>query len=173
MIPASTWAANCSKLAGMDNTVMLLGSVAAVWIIFVLLRAPATVLFFALLVGQLMAEQLGNEAYDLINQYATFNDIRYVYVGILLLPVILTLLVLRGKISKTKRIIEVLPLLFTAVAIMIFIDNYLSLSRNLPADQNNLLQTYEGVIVSAGAVLSLVSSWFSFPRSHKDKHKKH
>lgn len=151
---------------------MLLGSVALIWIIFVLLRAPATVLFFSLLVGQLMAEQLGNEAYDLINQYIAFNDIRYVYVGILVLPVILTLLVLRGKISRSKRIIEVLPLLFTAVAIMVFVDNYLSLSRNLPADQSNLLQTYEGVIVSAGAVLSLASSWFSFPRSHKGK-KKH
>lgn len=157
----------------MDNTVVLLGSVVAIWLAFVFLRAPATVLFFALLVGQLMSEQLSEEAFKLVNEYATLSDVRYMYVALLVAPLILTLLILRNRVSRSKRIIELIPLLLAAVSTMIFIDNYLSLSQNLPEQQSTLLKTYEGVVVSAGAVLSLVSSWFSYPHLHKDKHKKH
>lgn len=151
---------------------MLLGLVAAIWVALVVLRAPATVLFFALLVGQLMSQQLSDEVFNLVNEYASLGDVRYIHVALLILPILISLVVLRGRVNKSKRLIEIVPLLFVAASLMIFADNYLALSQNLPSQQVSLLETYEGLIVSAGAVLSLLSSWLSYPKPHKSK-KKH
>lgn len=151
---------------------MLLGLVAAIWVVLVVLRAPATILFFALLVGQLMSQQLSDEAFNLINEYASLGDVRYVHVALLVLPLLISLAALRGRVSKSKRFIEIVPLLFVAASMMVFADNYLALSQTLPSQQVSLLETYEGLVVSTGAVLSLLSSWLDYPRPHKDK-KKH
>lgn len=156
----------------MDNTTFLLGAVALLWIVFIALRAPATILFFALLVGQLISQQLASEVFDLTNQYLSVSDVRYVHIGLLVLPIIISLLILRGRVNKSKRLIEAPALLLLAVSVMILADNYLSLSQNLPSDQAALLATYEGIIVSAGAALSLVSSWLNYPKPHKDHKKK-
>lgn len=151
---------------------MLIGLVAALWVLFVYLRAPATVLFFALLVGELMSQQLSDDAFNIINDYATLSDVRYVHVALLVLPVLISAVFLRGRVSKSKRLIEIVPLIFVAASLMIFVDHYLALSQKLPSDQLTLLRTYEGVIVSAGAVLSLLSAWLSYPKLHSSK-KKH
>lgn len=156
----------------MDNTLVLVGLMAAVWVLFIFLRAPATVLFFALLVGELVSQQLSDEAFEIINAYATLGDVRYVHVALLLLPLVASLLFLKGRVGKSKRVIEAPALLLLAAAVMIFIDHYLALSQKLPSDQLSLLRTYEGVIVSVGAAVSLVSAWLDYPRPHKDK-KKH
>jgi len=158
----------------MDNAFVLIGIVAAIWIFLVLMQVPATVVFFSILVGQLLAVQLSDETYDLVTQYTSIPDFRYVQVALLLTPVVITILFLRGRVSKSKRLIEAVPLLLAAASITIFIDNYFAISRSLPTDQSTLLRTYESLVVSAGAVLSLVSAWFSYPKPHKDKkHKKH
>ena len=153
---------------------MLLGVVGAIWAVLVFMRVPATVIFFAILVGQLLALQLSDEAYNLVTQYISIPGFQYVQVALLLTPVVITILILRGRVSKSKRLIEAIPLLLAAGSITIFVDNYLAISQNLTSDQSTLLRTYESLIVSAGAVLSLVSALLSYPRPHKGKkHHKH
>lgn len=151
---------------------MLIGLVAATWALLIYLRAPATVLFFALLVGQLMSQQLSDEVFNIFNDYATLSDVRYVHVALLLLPLVVSAIFLRDRVSKSKRLVEIIPLLFVAASMMIFVDHYLALSQKLPSDQLTLLRSYEGVIVSVGAVTSLVSAWLSYPKLHSGK-KKH
>lgn len=153
---------------------MLAAVVVALWLALLYLRVPSTIVFFSLLVGQLLATQLGSETSDLIDQYTNVPDFRYILTSLLIIPVIITVLFLRGRVSSSKRIIEALPLLLCALSLVIFVDNYYSFSSKLPQDQVQLLETYESLIVSAGAVLSLVSAWLSYPKPHKSKHhKKH
>jgi hypothetical protein len=152
------------------NAIILIGGIVILWAVLVFLRAPATVIFFSLLVGQLLASQLADEVYDLMSG-SSFADTSYISVGLLILPVLITLLLLRDHVSKSRRLIEAGPLLLAAASIIIFVDNYLDLSQNLKPDQASLLQTYEQLIVSVGAVSSLVSSWLNYPKP--GKHKKH
>ncbi len=153
---------------------MLAGFVVAIWLILLYLRVPSTIVFFSLLVGQLLATQLGTETSDLISQYTNVPDFRYVLTALLVIPVLVTVLFLKGRVSPSRRIIEALPLLLCAMSLVIFIDNYYAFSSKLPQEQGQILETYESVIVSAGAVLSLVSAWLNYPKPHKSKHhKKH
>lgn len=151
---------------------MLIGAVALIWIVLVYLRVPAAIVFFSVLVGDQISKQLSDETLKLVGDYTDFSDLRLVHVVLLVLPVVMTVFFLKGRVGKSKRLIEIVPLLFVSASLVILVDSYLPLSKNLPFDQAELLATYEGLIISVGAVVCLVSSWMSYSKPAKAKHKK-
>ena len=158
----------------MNEMLVLAVIVAGLWTAFVWLRVPAALLFLSLLVGRQLVSEVGIEAHEFVSSVVRVNDPRIVQLTLLLLPVILSLLFLRGKLAKSKMIIEAVPLLFAAATMVLFTAPLIPrLQQLLDSVLDNQTDTYRSLIVVCAAVSILVLTWFSYARGGQDKHGKH
>lgn len=157
----------------MTELLILGGIIVAVWFVLMFLRVPAFAAFFSLLVGQLLSAEASTEAYDFVGGVLG-TELRYVQLGLLVLPLLLTILFLRGRRAKSKMAIELLPALFVAVVGVILAYPLVPNGENLIQEATNgQVERYKTVLLIAASVSGLMSAWISYPKPH-DKHaKKH
>lgn len=157
------------------NELLILGGItAAGWIGLLLLRVPSSIAFLSLLIGQLLANQASSDVYSFIASLIKIPDVRYVQIALTVLPLLLTMLFLRGRVSKAKLPIEALPVLFVvALTILLLSPLVPELNALLEMATDDKLEAYKSIIVIAASVSGLLSAWLSYPKpAHKD-HKKH
>jgi len=145
---------------------------AVLWAVLLALRAPATMVFFSILVGQLLAMELGEDVYEFAGSLARAPDYQYVQLGLLLLPIVLTFLFLKFRVGKSKVIFEALPLLFTAICLLLFTAPLLPVLQDLISESGQI-EPYKSLFIASASVSSLLTAWFTYPKSHTDKGKKH
>lgn len=137
--------------------------------LIVKLRIPAAFVFFSLLVGQLLVSQVSIDAYSFISSAVNNVNIEWVKLLLLLLPMILTMLFLKGSISKSKIFLEVVPAILTGATLVIL------LYPLVPALQNVLKNTpiwqqidnYKSLITFGASLSSLITSWMTFSKAGK------
>lgn len=158
----------------MNELLILGGLTAGAWLALLLLRVPSSILFLSLLIGQLLANEASLEVYDFIGSITQVTDLRLVQTMLLLLPLLLTILFLRGRVAKSKLFIEAVPvLLVVALAILLVSPLVQQLKSMLEAATGGQLDAYTSIIVIAASISGLLSAWLSYPKAaHKDK-KKH
>lgn len=157
------------------NELLILGVVIVVaWFGLLLLRVPSSIAFLALLIGQLLANEASVEVYNFIGSVTKVSDLRLVQIGLLVLPLLLTLLFLRGRVPKSKMIIEAVPVLMVVALSAILISPLQpQLKSLLEMASNDRLDAYKSIIVIAASVSGLLSAWLSYPKAaHSDHHKK-
>lgn len=157
----------------MDELLVVGAIIAAAWFILVFLRVPAFAAFFSLLVGQMLSAQASTDAYEFIGGVINIPEIRYAQIGLMLLPLLLTILFLRGHVAKSKLGIEIIPSLFVVLVGILLVSPLLpGLERVVYEASQGQIDQYKTIILIAASVSGLLSAWISYPKPHSDK-KKH
>lgn len=155
---------------------LILGGVTAgLWLALLFLRVPSSIAFLSLLIGQLLSTEVDDDIYSLISSMMNVPDTRYVQIGLLVAPLVLTVLILHGRVAKSKVFIEAIPLLLLSALTLVLLSPLLDpLNNLLQTVTNNQLTAYKSIIVVAASASGLVSAWLSYPKAaHLGKPKKH
>lgn len=158
----------------MPEIVMLGAILAGLAIVLLALRVPSFVAFFSLLIGQLLATQSTNDVYDFAGSIVHLNDSRYVQIALLFLPVLLTILFLRGRVAKSKLVIEFIPALFVAATALVLLYPLVpEFQSKLDQITSGRIQMYQTAVIIAASISGLLSAWMSYPKPAHGKHEKH
>jgi hypothetical protein len=158
-----------------DSFVLLGLTITLPAVLIVLLRSDAAVILLSLCAGSVLVDFIGSDAADFVSQNAqTLNG--WAYVGLLLLPAVLSLIALRKSVSSVKLPVNML----TAVCVGIM--TALLAIPLLPYDiQSNLtdnflwdkMNQYQAAVISASIAIALVSLWMSAHGGLKLRKKHH
>lgn len=156
------------------NELLILGGLTfGAWLGLLLLRVPSSIAFLSLLIGQLLAVQASPDVYSFIGSIIKVNDTRLIQAVLLLLPLVLTILLLRNRVPKSKTFIEAVPiLLVVALTILLVSPLVPQLTALLNEATKGQLDAYKSIIVIAASVSGLLSAWLSYPKAPKDHDKK-
>ncbi len=158
-----------------QELLMLGGLVLAVWLIIIILKVPASVAFFSVLVGQLLSSEVSVEAYDFIGGLLHVGEFKYVQVALLVAPFILTLLFLKGRAPGSKLVFEIVPALFASAVLLLLVYPLVTwLQTIVEIGTYDQIERYRTIIIIAASVTVLVSTYLNYPKPHHEKHgKKH
>lgn len=155
---------------------ILLGVILAFPLILgVLFKVGASPIFFSIMAGELLARYFHEEAERSLKVMAGEKMSHYGEALILILPVILTAIVMRGTMSRSKLVLNVVPLLIAGIVFAVF------LLPILPFEiQTGLRETVYGdyfyelnsAIIGIVILSHLVILWL-FDRGEGKKDKKH
>lgn len=156
----------------MNETLMLGIAVLALWALVVYLRIPATVLFLSILIGKLFAEELSLDAYDVISGVLPGVTTTMVQAGLLILPVVLTIVFLKGTTPKSRMLFNAVPLFFCLVTLALFINPYFDVVSRLDEQQRIILTDNQSYVVAVAGLVTLLSAWLSRAKGLGGHHKK-
>lgn len=162
----------------MPYEIILGAAVALVAIALLLLRTNAGVVFFSLCAGSVLANQLGGEASLLSSTVIKNGEINHgvVYIGMIVLPALLSAIFMRGSVKSSKFIFNLVPAVAVGALMALLVVPLLPadlrglLSNNVTWD---ILQQYQPVILVGGIISSVLLLALTAHRPKKDKKKKH
>ncbi len=153
---------------------ILLGLPVALGVIF---RISAPNLFFSIMAGELLARYFGEEA-ELINSSLTksADAAMYSHLIVLLMPVVLTCLFLRNSVSRSKTILNIIPLAVTGVVFAAFalpILPYTLQNAIKSTELGNQFASMDSLVVGVVVIFQLIALWLmNLTGSHGKGHKK-
>lgn len=129
----------------------------------ILLRVSAIFLFASIAIGNLLVTYLGDDAILAVNAFSKDKNVpMIVQLTLLLLPVFLTLIVLRKSLAKSKFLLHLLPLIGCGLSLAVLAVPL------LPADvqsqlfgfpSGDIFRNSQDLIVSITAVMILLLMW--------------
>lgn len=132
-------------------------------LIGLLFRASMSHLFFSLMAGELLGRYFGEDLDLVISAFFPKTDLRgYGAIALLVLPMLLTAVFLKGTISKGKVVLHIIPLIVTGVIFAAF------LAPILPANIQDVLASFglgrqlldlNKVIIGGMVALQLLALW--------------
>lgn len=143
---------------------IILGIILGIPVFFGLFfRVSASHLFFSVMTGELLARYFGEDVERFIS--STFKDgnlTHYSEAIVITLPIILTALILKGSVSRTKGILNFFPLIITSIVYAAFMLPVLphevqTTVASVPLGQS-LLDT-SNVIIGGVVLIQLVALW--------------
>lgn len=156
-----------------QELIILIFVIVIVTLAILFLRVPAFAILFSLLVGNVLSSELSNEAYGFAASIINISQYQYIQAILLVVPLLLTVLFLRGRTEKSKLVFEILPALFAVVTLILLLYPFLPILKTaLDAGLDNEIAQSSGSSLIAMAVVGLISVWISFPKPHKAKHEK-
>lgn len=155
---------------------VIFGSVIAIiTILLLLLRTNSAVVFFCICAGSVLSLQLANEA-SLISSTLIKNgdvNLAVVSIGLLTLPALLSMFILRGSVSTGKLVFSLLPSLATGGLLILLVVPLLpsSVSGQILASSawGKLLQ-FQPIILVVGVIASIILLFFT--QNHNNRGKK-
>lgn len=152
----------------MNEMLIIGGLVALTWVGLLLLRVPSSIAFLSLLIGQLLSTEASSELYRFATNFIQVPQFRYVQLGLLVLPLIITLILMRNRVSRSKISIEFLPILFvSALAILLIAPLVPALQSVLDIASGDRLPAIKSIVVIAASVSGLLSAWLTYPKAIK------
>ncbi len=148
-------------------------------LLIVLARVKAAFVFMSLAVGVILSNYVGDTALDMVQTFvrgynATTQSM--VQIGLLIVPVLLTLLFLNRSLSNNKTIINIFPAILTGLTVLFLVVPLLPPGTSNGIYGNSIwlrLGSYQAALISAAALISLAQLWGSGHGSRdKDKKKK-
>jgi hypothetical protein len=157
------------------SPLIILGLIAAVPVVFILLlRSNAAIVFLSLCAGSVLATYASNDALSVVSGKVAQNNLpSLVQIGLLVVPAILSLLMLRKSVSPAKLPLNAITAVAAGVLVVILVVPL------LPGGvQANILQSsiwsqtakYHSWAIAGGTFITLVSLWLTKP--HKEGHRK-
>jgi len=143
----------------------------------IFLRSNAAIIFFALCAGSVLERYVSDSATLVANSVGSrSNTDSFVHLGLLVLPALIAVLMLRKSIKPSKTVINAFP------AVAVGLTGALLAVPILPGGlQANIINTdvwrqlsnYADFILAAGTGVSLVALALTYkiPRDHRRKHK--
>lgn len=163
----------------MPYEIIIGASIALVAVLLLILKTNSGVVFFSVCAGSVLVAQIGDEASLISSTVIKEGDLSksIVSVGLILLPAVLSAIFMRGSVSASKFIFNIVPsvavgALLTFLVVPLLPDSIGS--QVLQSDIWGKLQHYQPIILVAGVISSILLLWFTQKSSKKDKkHKKH
>lgn len=156
-----------------NEFIILVVIVAVIWAGILFLRVPAFAVLFSLLAGQVLSSKGGEDAYRFASEVSGVAQFQYVQVALLVLPVILTAVFLRGRAQKSKLAFEIVPALFASITLLLLLYPLVPVLKSaMDIAFNDQIDRYGSVSLIVAAALGLVSVWISFPKANNSKHGK-
>ncbi len=153
----------------MIDAYIILGLAGLIWVVFLLLRAPSIVLFMSILSGQILATQAHFQVYNWLNPFIKITDERYLQLALFVLPVILTLIIMRRKIAKSKITIELIPYALVAILGVLLAGDYSWLLQTKLHSAQEAIGNYRSLVIVVATISTLVSAWINYPSANKKK----
>ena len=148
------------------NPLVLMGAIVAVpTLLIVLFRVKAAMVFMALCVGAVLSNIVNDSALDMVQTFAkgyNANTQTAVQVGLLVAPMLLTLLFLGRTLSSSKLVINIFPALLTGVVTLLLVVPLLpdGVSGGIYGTEAwTQLTAYQAAVVSVAALMSLAQLW--------------
>lgn len=158
----------------MNEMLILGGIVALLCVALVWLRVPSSIAFLSLLIGQLLSSEASDDVYGFVGSLLKISEVQYIQAALLLLPLLLTLLLMRGRVAKSKVFIEIVPmLLLSALTVVLVVPLLTELNVLLSDATKDQIDDYRSLIVAAASISALLSAWLNYPKQHGKGHKKH
>lgn len=149
--------------------IVVAAGVAVLWFGLLYLRVPTFAALFSVLVGQMLSSQAGQDAYQFASSVSGVAEFQYVQIALLVLPLILTLFFLKGRLPKSRIIMEAMPALFTAITLLLLVYPLLPVLKTaVDIATNDRIEQYTMLAYIGASILGLISVWTSFPKSHGD-----
>lgn len=149
--------------------------IAAPALLIVFMRSDAAVVLLSLCAGDLLVKYVGSDTANAVDKIAKQDTAGWAYVGLLLLPAVLSILALRKSVSSVKMPINLVTAIATGVLAVILVVPLLPPDLNHQLTNNFLwdkLQQYQTAIIAGSIAIALVSLWLGGHNS-KHGHKKH
>ncbi len=97
------------------------------------------------------------------------ENIEYMQLAILILPVALTLLIMKDRITKPKLTIEAIPYAFIAALAVLFASDYIfTLQQQIQLSEDQF-GSYKPLVVAIASISSLITAWITYPKQHHSK----
>ncbi len=156
---------------------ILLAVIAGVPVVLALMfRVSAVFLFLSLMIGDLLVKFVSDDASLVLGSVLKNAKVPMaVELGLLLAPVVLTLLVLRRSMPASKLFLHILPLVLTGLSIAVLTIPLLASSTQaqiFETSTGSVFKRSQDLIIGITSVTILLLAW----QSHKhrpDKHGKH
>jgi large-conductance mechanosensitive channel len=131
-----------------------------------LLRVNAVFLFMSVAAGNLLVRFVGDDADLALGMVLRDADAPIISKFVLqLLPVILTILLLRKTLPRSKMLFHVLPSIATGLSLGVFVLTFFNTSVQkevYDSPYGDVLKTSQDVIVAAAVVLTLLLAWITY-----------
>lgn len=159
------------------NSLILLAAIAGVPVLLaLLLRVSGVFLFLSVVSGNLLVLYLGDDAGLALGMMTRGKNTNVIAQFILLLlPVILSLFLLKKTLPKSKILLHA-PLLAAAglalasLALPIFDGN--TQAKVFATQYGSMLRDYQDVIIGSAAILALLIMWLTYRHKGDKKHKR-
>lgn len=160
------------------NTLIILGAIVGMPILLALvLRVNAVFIFLAVATGALLSQYISDDASLVLTSFFTRVSVdQYVKLGLLILPLILTLLILRKSMSPAQFPLHVVPLIVTCAAFATLVISNLpgGVQHNISSDHyGHISMSSQNVLIAAASVLTLVLAFITGGHKSKSKGKHH
>lgn len=149
------------------------GLIALPLLLGIFMRVSASNLFFSVMAGELLAHYFGHDAFSVLDATTRNTTIAsYAEPILLTLPVILTAVFLKGTLSKSKAVLNFVPLVVTGVVYAAFMLPILPVTaqqviRDNPQTEQFL--TMNTLVIGFVVFFQLVALWI-LNRGEGDKH---
>ena len=148
-------------------------------LLILVLRAHGAIAFMSLCLGSVLVTYAAPDMTDFLTQFGGFSSLlteQWIKLGLLILPLIFTLIFTRKSISGSKLMLNFVPALATGLLLALLVIPL------LPSDLQHTIEGYDAwqtltnlrtAVLLGGAFFSLMSLLMtSRPSKHEDKHKK-
>ncbi len=144
-------------------------------VLIVLLRSDAAVVLLALCAGSVLVDFIGSDTADFISQNAqSLNG--WAYVGLMLVPALLSIIALRKSVSSMKLPINLLTAVAAGLTAALLVIPLLPFDLQKQFTDNFLwgkMHQYQATIISASIAIALVSLWMTAHGGLKLRKKHH
>lgn len=158
---------------------LALALVAAVpFVLAVIFRVSSIFLFLSVAAGELLSRHLADNTSLVLSSFIRSSQLDMLTrVALLLLPVLLTLLILRKTLPTSRFLLHLLPLALTCLALAELVS--IKLTNNFQESVNatkigSIVHQSQDVIIGAAAITVLLLMWQSYRhKEDKVKRRKH
>lgn len=126
------------------------------------LRVSTSHLFFSLMAGELLARYFGHDVDKIAEQGMSHSSLPLGELALIILPMVVTAVLLRDTIPKSKVILHIIPLAITGIVLSAFILPILPTglqSQIATGRVGDYLLDLNRVIIGGVVILQLVSLW--------------
>ena len=158
----------------MAPTVLIGLFVAAPIALSLLLRSNAAVAFLALCTGSVMVKYISDSAVLAVSTVSSSNSDAIANIALILLPVVLSLLILRHTISPSNMLAIILPAIFLGFATPLLVVPFLpgGIQHDIVTNSAwSQLERYQEIVIGGGTLAALLSLWMTRKVPRHGKHK--
>lgn len=160
------------------NAVVYLGALVAVPLLLALaLRVSSVYLFASVAAGGMLSRYLSDDASFVIKTLVKKQDPTMIMqIGLLLVPVVLTLFLLRKTLQPARIVLEFLPLLASVGMLVVILLPLLpaTFSNQISATPyGKILHNSQDVVIGVAILLNLSLLWLMHRAKSAEGHRKH
>lgn len=160
------------------NTYILLAIVGGLPLLLVLiLRLSAIHFFISVASGILLSQYTSSDTLFALDAFFSHQNLdSIIRLGLLLLPVLLTLFFLRKTLATSKLVLHFLPIVVTSAALSTFIVEALpgGIKHQILTDKiGQFADNAQTGLIAASVILTLILIWLTKRHSPEKKHRRH